>query len=56
MAHSIAALVRALAAGEQFERVAEVINARAEKIGLPAWFVARLKTDSYLESTTTTAS
>lgn len=49
-AHTLAALLRALAAGEQFERVAQLIDARGEQYGLPAWFIARLKADSYLEA------
>ncbi|MEO5726933.1 MAG: tetratricopeptide repeat protein, partial [Byssovorax sp.] len=54
-AHTVAALFRALAAGGQFERVAQIVDARGEQFGLPAWFLARLKADSYLEAKSSSA-
>ncbi|MEP7124145.1 MAG: ATPase domain-containing protein [Byssovorax sp.] len=54
-AHSVAALLRALAAGEQFERAAQVVDARAAQFEFPAWFVARLKADAYLEASSSEA-
>ncbi len=54
-APTIAALLRALAVGEQFERVAQIVDARAEQFGLPVWFLARLKADSYLEANSSPA-